>query len=241
MPKKLSDSFVEQMKHRIINGDFGIGTPLPTLRELSEEFGCSRSVINVGIAQLESQGYVVTRQRKMNIVNNYLNYGKLEVLQDLTLLGKTELRKTLFNDILQARELIEVKCVETACNMCTEADYLTIRRIVEKERELVADKTRGMEGIIELDCRFHVELVRLSENKAYLLIRNSFKDMELKLTEAFYTDYPDLYPEIVALHERLIKEMIQRDSKKAKSTLLLILAGGKELAAKNRKNRKGKA
>lgn len=58
----LAEQIVEVMRGRIQQGDYPIGSKLPSEHELIGEFGVSRTVIRESIANLKAGGLVTTRQ-----------------------------------------------------------------------------------------------------------------------------------------------------------------------------------
>ena len=58
----LADQIVEVIRARIDQGDYPIGSKLPTEHELLCEFGVSRAVVREAIANLRANGLVTTRQ-----------------------------------------------------------------------------------------------------------------------------------------------------------------------------------
>ncbi len=58
----LAEQIVEVLRARIQDGDYPIGSKLPTEHELIEEFRVSRTVVREAIANLKAGGLVTTRQ-----------------------------------------------------------------------------------------------------------------------------------------------------------------------------------
>ncbi|MFW5780877.1 MAG: winged helix-turn-helix domain-containing protein, partial [Bacillota bacterium] len=73
----LTKNFVKTIKQRILNGEYKAGDNFPPLRKLAEDFNCSRSVINVGIARLEAQGYLAIQKRQKTVVKDFINRASL--------------------------------------------------------------------------------------------------------------------------------------------------------------------
>ena len=48
----LKETFITQVEHMIISGEFEVGQKLPSERELSMKMGISRSIVNSGIAEM---------------------------------------------------------------------------------------------------------------------------------------------------------------------------------------------
>ncbi|MDQ2187534.1 FadR/GntR family transcriptional regulator [Alcaligenaceae bacterium A4P071] len=61
-PDNLPDEIAQQVRQRIMNGEFAPGERLPTEYELAEMFAVSRNVVREAIARLKLAGYVDTRR-----------------------------------------------------------------------------------------------------------------------------------------------------------------------------------
>ena len=62
------------IKERIVNGEWTVGTKLPSQRELAYTFGVNRSTIVMAFDELVAKGYIEGNGRKGTIVvNNNVN------------------------------------------------------------------------------------------------------------------------------------------------------------------------
>src|SRR5574344_1492149 len=57
----LKDLFVQQLQGRILSGEIPMGAQLPPERELARQMQVSRAVVNGGLAELASQGFLEVR------------------------------------------------------------------------------------------------------------------------------------------------------------------------------------
>ncbi|MBI9108674.1 MAG: FadR family transcriptional regulator [Spirochaetales bacterium] len=226
MEKDLTEEFITLIKTKILKGEFGIGTPLPSLRELSEQYGYSRAVVNVAIAKLVSQGYILSKKRKMNIINDYLNYGKIEVISDMVFSDNKELGFKALNDIVEARELIETESVRKACESSCAADFHEIELIISEENRIKTISSANLELASDLDYRFHWHLVKLSGNIVYRLAFNEFSEFAKAVTKQYFQNHPDTYLDVVRSHERLVASMKKQNITEALVNLDVMLAGG---------------
>ena len=60
----LKDLFVQQLERMILSGELAVGDQIPPERDLAEQMGVSRTVINAGIADMASKGFLEIRPRK---------------------------------------------------------------------------------------------------------------------------------------------------------------------------------
>lgn len=58
------------IKERIVNGEWTVGTKLPSQRDLAHTFGVNRSTIVMALDELVAKGYIEGKGRKGTIVVN---------------------------------------------------------------------------------------------------------------------------------------------------------------------------
>lgn len=65
------ESFVREMEAKILSGELRPGDRLPTSRELCAAMGVSLTIVNAGIAELQSKGFVTVKPRHGVYVEDY--------------------------------------------------------------------------------------------------------------------------------------------------------------------------
>lgn len=78
--KSRKQQFMLEIEKKILSGEWKIGDKLPTERELVEEFGASRTVVNASLAELAQKGFLSINPRQWTKVADYMKDGKLDVL-----------------------------------------------------------------------------------------------------------------------------------------------------------------
>ena len=63
--------FIRKMQEMIISGELAVNERIPPERELAQELGISRTVVNAGIAVLVNQGFLQVRPRQGTFVADY--------------------------------------------------------------------------------------------------------------------------------------------------------------------------
>ena len=228
MPKEnLTKKFVHTIKQRILNGEYKIGDSFPPLRKLAQEFECSRSVINVGIARLEEQGYLLVQKRQKTITNDFINRGSLDTVKDMALCQNCKLRKKAAKDILEARLLIELKSVKAAA--ANPQDLEELFEVIEREEKLVKENSKDYHKLAEYDFKFHYRLIKMSGNMVYFAVMNSFKDTALEMTKIFYKNNIERFKEYVEKHRLIADAISQKDGERAAEILEEILTHGEKL------------
>lgn len=222
----LTQHFIDSIKKRIFDGTYSIGDSLPPLRQLAEEFDCSRSVINVGIARLASEGYLVIHKRKKTIINNFVDRASLAVLKDMAFSLNEKHRKKAVKDILEARKLIEVAAVRQAAEIG--ADTKELDAIIAEEEILINCGETDYKLIARKDFSFHYKLIELSSNSVYYAVMSVFCELAKEMTQLFYKSRVDLFSGYVEKHKQISAAIKQKNADLAAALHKEILEHGEQ-------------
>jgi len=96
----LKELFVQKLQGMILSGALPMGEKLPPERELCQQMGVSRAVVNGGITELARQGFLEVRPRQGTYVADYRRQGSMETLMAIMdynggMLGREEIRSIL--------------------------------------------------------------------------------------------------------------------------------------------------
>ena len=214
----LTDDFVKELQRRILTGQWEIGMRLPTSRELAEEFIVSRSVINAGIAELCSRGYLSTVPRRYIYVSDWRRNGTLYMLSDLIDNGLYDIHSS--NDLFEGRMTIETAIARKAATARTDEDIIQMNSIIAKEKLCITSKDRAV-----ADMAFHHAIAVASHNTVYNAMLNSFSDVEEKLVQEFYERDID-HGFVIRMHERICEAIIKGNPTEAEETMKALLPHG---------------
>lgn len=154
-------ALAEKLRDRILSGELAPGQRLPIEPELSAEYGVSRSTVREALRVLASQNLIATSRGVLggsfvahpqpNQISGYLQ-------RSLTLLTGARTPGISIEDLLEARELLEVPAAGLAAFRRTETDLDALQRAL-------ADR-RGVDSVRrdELGVDFHDALVRTAGN-----------------------------------------------------------------------------
>lgn len=218
MKDNLTDIFVNAIERKILTGEWNIGDRLPTLRELSESMGVSRSVVNAGIAQLDKSGYLKIVPRKYIEVADWKKEGTLNVLN--ALLREELLTDEVLNSVLSARRLLEIECVRLACLNANEEDLSLLLKHIELEAQ-----EKSIEKRVENDIHFHQLICILSKNAVYPLVIKSFEEISKKLVTLFYQQ-DSVFETVVKIHLEIYSAIKGKNVERAVSSMELLLLHG---------------
>lgn len=223
----LTKQFVKEMERRILTGEMEIGSKIPPLRVLAQEFHVSRSVINAGIVELCNNGYLVTVPRKYICVSDWRKTGNFAMLNGLIENGLCD--TDFFEDLFAGRMTIEKAIIRAAATARTEQDLEEIRKIIDREeaccnKKMLNRNTQTKERA-EVDKDFHHALAVASHNTVYTVILNSFHSLEGQLIQKFYEKEID-YAFVVEMHKRLYEALKKKDADEAERNMENLLVHG---------------
>lgn len=215
----LTNIFTSELEKRILTEEWMIGSVIPSLRELAKEFGVSRSVVNVGINELISRGYLVTTARKHTVVADWKSEGTLAVLNGL--LSNDLMDEHTLSSLFDCRYLIMTDSAFLAAKNRTETDIRHMRSLIEKE-----DYSGGAEALAKYDMKLHRAVTVASGNVVYPLILKSFEPSIEHLIAKFYSDTKVL-AFIKQKHSELVNAIEQGDSEASKKAMKELLQHGR--------------
>ena len=212
---KLNNKTIEVVKdiqRKIINKELKPKDRLLPLRELALEYNTSRSVINSAIHILSTKGYLNVNPRHYVEVNNYLHTGTLDIIKDIYFESIGELKTKTIKEVLDIRLFAETDAIRQIID--NDLPINDLREILEREKALINNPIKDIDQIIDLDCKFHETLVKVSEHSVLLLLYMSFKEIEVDLVKEFYNT-KEMFNTVIKSHEELVLYLNQKDKPKA--------------------------
>lgn len=201
----LKKTFVYTMQQKIFSGEYQIGQQLPPERELAAELGVSRSLVNTGILELASQGFVRIIPRQGSVVADYKRNGNLQVLSALMSSENFRFDYSLFSNLVDLRILVECECARLACANAASDDIETLRTLVR-----CMENSATPMGAVDPMVRFHYLITLYSGNAVYAMTFKSFESTVRRLIEQRMQQSPDL-PKSIKLHQSLLRALESRD------------------------------
>jgi DNA-binding FadR family transcriptional regulator len=161
----LSVQVSRRLRDAIVSGDLGVGTELPTEKELTDSFGVSRSTIREALRILQAQGLLSggdTVSTSRPRVSAELTVPiAAEALENVLRLGRVPLA-----DLVELRLLLEGAGLGRASADAAEME--DARRALEEMRRPGVD----VGAFHDADVRFHISLAGAGGNRAFPLVMN---------------------------------------------------------------------
>lgn len=165
-----ADTVISILEERIYKGELKEGTKIPAERELSEEFGISRTVAREAVKALGERGLIKVLPRHRPVVKqlNYdMAFGRLGGLVSY-LVDQPQGIKDLFN----VRIFIEVGLVRQTALLGTKDDITRLREALEKNKNCI----EKIDKFYQSDIEFHAVLYQIPRNSIFPAIHQAFCD-----------------------------------------------------------------
>lgn len=226
MKQSLTEQVIEKLKIAILSGEYAPGDRLPTLREMTELYDVSRSVVNAVVVDLETNGYIKVVPTKWIEVADWRTEGNLSILSDLVRFGLLDNKQ--LEDLLQARRFLELECVKKACSNATKEDIGRLFALLIEEETEDDPKMRS-----RYDLQFHYFICKMSGNMVYGIIMKAFENSAFPLIALFYND-PQVYGIVLDRHQRIAQAIKEHNEIEAETQMRLLLEHGETIILQRR-------
>ena len=178
----LRELFVRQILEMIFSGELKPGDRLPPERELAETMKISRSMVHVGLEDLERMGFVTVEPRKCAYVANYTENGNFETLGAIVRYHGGNFPENMNISFVEMRNAIEGGAMIRLGKTRTQEDLNRLRKLAGDYREALARKT-DIPTLARMMREFHTEITKLSGNSLFPMLMHSFDQVSLYLWE----------------------------------------------------------
>lgn len=227
----MKELFVQSIEHLILSEELPIGTKLPTERELAIKMKVSRSIVNLGLNELERKGFIEIIPRQGTYVADYIRKGKLDTLMSIVNYNGGQLNHHLFNSIMEFRIINEGEVAYLAAKNRTDSDLENMEILYEKILDATASKTASSKAISQVIFDFHHAIFCATGNTIFPLVFNAFENIYLVMIA---TIFRYLKAEETTDQLQLILEMIRiQDADLAKESMIALIQGGVERLEKD--------
>ncbi len=206
---RASEEIVHQVKALIFGGRLGPGDPLPSEKDLAEEFGLSRVTVRDALRVLESQGLIEIKvgARGGAFVASPSTHPVSESLANML-----RLKRATFQDLGEARLLVEPHVAFLAAQRATPEDMRAMEEAVTGAR---GARAAGDPYFIPSSVAFHIALAEAAKNPVLLFAVDSFRTL---FHEALAALLPadDMAARAIADHQRILDAIRARDADAAR-------------------------
>lgn len=162
------DSFISEIKNRIIKGKMAVGEKLPTERELEAQTGISKSVIHFALKDLEQMGYIKILPRQGAYVADYARNGGFDIINEQLLYNEGMFNYKTTIEIVELRNALEGSALIRLAANHTDEDIAVLRRTVDELRVLADAEKEDVSALAELTKRLHFQIIELCGNRTFV-------------------------------------------------------------------------
>lgn len=208
---RLYEKILDQIEEQFKRGELKPGDRLPSERDLAEHIGVSRGTLREAFRVLENQGIIETRPGGGRFIRK-VEYSELRGAGDGHSISSLETAAIL--DLLEARQVLEVKIAEVACEKASAED------IRELERCLAPDPTgRAPKEGDSKDGSFHLAIASATHNVIFVNVVKTNIDLMSKIREKTLIS-PVRKTEMNREHREIFEAIKERDPQKAREAML---------------------
>ena len=219
-PVRLYESAIEQIMDLVKRSELKPGDKLPPERELAEKLSISRGSLREAFRVLESRGLIKSKAGGGRYIREIRKNGYSNT-ENMIL----SLEKSSILELLEAREIFEVKIAKIAAQRATVEDTELIEQVLNKMNE--EEKLKyGKET--ESDTEFHLAIAKASHNFVFTNIIRLHLDL-LKGTREKTRQIPGRREEQLREHQAILQAIKEHNSKKAGEAMLKHLRNVREV------------
>ena len=208
-PVNIKDRIVDKLMSQIIDGELKVGDKLPVESFLCSEMGVSRVTLREAIKQLEALGFVKIDRGNGTIVQ-MPDFGIIETV--IEFFGKTG--GISLKDFHDFRSLIEIEVVGLATEKGDKALIKSLDRLLKEAESNIEDEF----SYVELDFRFHKEILEASPNKLYSMMIAPFDAYLRKSRTLSFSDI-SAAKKTIKMHKEIVDAMHDKDAMKAREQM----------------------
>lgn len=218
--RSLSDRAYETILSMIAEGDFLVGSKLPTEQVLSERLEVSRPVLRRALKQLREDGVIVSRQGSGSYVQRrpegaMLGFAPVGSIADI--------QRTF-----EFRAAIEGEAAYIAALRRSDSDLARIKSALDELERCIQDGDLG----VDADEAFHEAICAASDNQYFLAARNSMKSNILtgmNLTRSLsLTKTQDRLDLVQQEHRAIYEALVAQDADAARLAMRAHVSNARE-------------
>lgn len=162
----LGDQVTEVMRHKVVNGEWPVGSMLPSETTLAADLQVSRTVVREAVSRLKAEGLLASRQgRSAYVSSDRPQMGFAIDKQDVESLRKLA-------QILELRMGLEIEAAALAATRASPAEQDEIRAAADVFDRGSGSGMSGVEDGVAADLRFHRAICDATGNDYYLGLFN---------------------------------------------------------------------
>ncbi len=199
--KKVSD----ELKNRILSGEFPVGELLPSQDLLSQKLGVSRATLREALNTLSLMGLVEMRQGVGTFVTAAAPEHFMQLIASLMIIDRSSA-----HELIQAKNMVEPPVAALAAVHAEKQDLIQMEEalsIIETEFE----RNGFVESYTNKDARFHNLIARSSKNRVMYRVVESIRGLLPAKLIVRFANSPDLLTEAIQHHREIFRAIERHD------------------------------
>lgn len=192
--RSLAEVVAGKLREQIKEGRYPLNEKMPAEPELMEAFGVGRSTVREAIKILANSGLLRVKQGAGTFVK------RLHASEPL----ENRLQRAEISDIVEVRELLELKIVEKAAVYRTPENLAEMESFLKLRKNLA--RTGNTEECIRADIGFHLAVAKGCGNEILL---DLYRSVSRHVSDLFMKKFNDTlkFQETQQLHEELFRQI----------------------------------
>lgn len=204
----MSDQVFEQLKQKVIEGEWAQGHKLPSENDLAENFQVSRVTIRHAIHKLVALGLAETKLGEGTFIRE-LNPGIM--MQAMIPVAYLSPRDTM--EVLDFRYILEIETTGMAVERCTQEDI----GLLEQQLQVMLGAKGDYWAFSDADLDFHMLIARITRNSLIIETYSILRDI---LEVCMKKTVSSLGVEIgIPYHRSIIEAFKNHNPKQAKDVM----------------------
>ncbi len=218
-PSFVRERVLAELGQRILSGYYPPGDLLPTEAQLSTEFGVSRTALREAMKMLAAKGMVISRQRAGTKVQPSTSWNRLDA-EVLEWMSEMDPDPIFVRGLTEARQVIEPAAAGLAALRATARDLAAME---DAYQGMCAAPAGDIVTFSAADVRFHVSILRASENPIFANLANMIGQALLNSFK-FTTGAAKDYRQTLAAHGEVLEAIRMRQSKVAEAKMRALVS-----------------
>jgi GntR family transcriptional repressor for pyruvate dehydrogenase complex len=206
---RLSDKVADTMLKTIVAKGLRPGDRLPSERELSEQFGVSRTVVREAARELVAKGVIEVRTGS-GLRVAAVDAAAVSQSMSLYIYSNGDLD---YPQVHEVRVMLEVQMAKLAAERRRDDD---IKRLADACEKMEAAPT--VELASRADVEFHREIAKATHNALYLVLLDAIGDALVEIRRA-NLKRPSSLDETLAYHRRILDAITAGASDRARNAM----------------------
>lgn len=207
------ESFVRELENKIISGELKVGDKLPAAKDLCAMMGVSLTVVNAGMSELASKGFIETIPRRGSYVTDYKSMGNADTFVSIMRYNGGTLTGNDVRSFIETRMAIDPFVAELVVERASDRDIDSLLPILDSMR-----CAEDLRELCDLVTGYYHRLTVMSGNSFMAMLYNSTKEPQSCVYRMYFEkNGTNTTIATCKMLHRLLKD---RDSASAKKLML---------------------